>query len=90
MAWGKKKCGECGEEGRHLKGCSQADGGKRARQERQLADANARAEKEFSRKADEFIAKHPHGSPYYTPNPFPGVTCESRPDRNERYHYIRR
>jgi hypothetical protein len=89
MGFGKNKgsseCPECrGENGNHRGKCSQDP-----KRQAMLA-ANARAERDFDRKADEFIMKHPHGSPHYTPNPFPGVTCENRPDQNGRYHYTRR
>lgn len=63
-------------------------GNSRDKQKEKLKAANDRAEDGFRKKAEEFIARHPHGSPHYTPNPFPGVTCEMRADRNGRYHYI--
>lgn len=75
MGWGKK---------------SESEEDRRARQKAQFDAAKARDRENFNRKADEFIASHPYGSPHYTPNPFPGVTCEGRADRNGRYQYIRR
>lgn len=56
----------------------------------EFEQAKQQALDNFNRLADEYIMTHPHGSPHYTPNPYPGVTCEGRPDENGRYHYTRK
>ena len=63
---------------------------RRAKQQAQFDAAKRRSQEAFERNADNFIASHPHGAPHYTPNPYPGVTCENRADANGRYQYIRR
>jgi hypothetical protein len=86
-------CG--GRHGKHLDGCIGPGAGRREAQRRvtktaEFQNAKDRDKENFNRMADQFIAKHPHGSPHYTPNPYPGVTCASRPDRRGRYLYIRK